>query len=284
MSNQTTYEIVTQRIIDCLENGVAPWRKGWSVESPRNAISGRKYSGINTLVLSLSTYTDPRWATIRQINQLGGRVRKGEHSTAIAFWKRIPITADEGEIEKVIPYLRFYRVFNVQQTDLNLPALNTRGLEPIAEAERVISKMPKRPSITHNGGDRAFYMPTTDSIHMPAKGSLHSNEDYYVTLLHEMSHSTGHSSRLNRHGLETGIAPFGSETYSKEELVPEISAAFLASECGIKFDLPNSVAYVGSWLRVLRNDRKMVIVAAGQAQRAADFILNRQTQETDQGE
>jgi antirestriction protein ArdC len=146
MSNQTTYEIVTQRIIECLENGVAPWRKGWSVQSPRNAISGRKYTGINTLILSLSPYTDPRWATIRQINQLGGRVRKGEHSTAIAFWKRIPITGDEGEIEKVIPFLRFYRVFNIQQTDLNLPALNVRGLEPIAEAERVTANNAQYPN------------------------------------------------------------------------------------------------------------------------------------------
>jgi antirestriction protein ArdC len=144
--------------------------------------------------------------------------------------------------------------------------------------------MPNIPTITHDGGYRAFYVPATDSVHMPAKGSFHSSGDYYVTLLHEMSHSTGHSSRLNRHGLETGIAPFGSETYSKEELVAEISAAFLAAECGIKFDLPNSAAYVASWLRVLSNDRKMVIVAAGQAQRAADFILNRRTPESEQGE
>ena len=281
MSNQTTYETVTQRIIVCLENGVAPWCKGWSVESPRNAISGRKYAGINTLILSLSPYADPRWATLRQINQLGGRVRKGEHSTAIAFWKRIPITGDEGEIEKVIPFLRFYRVFNVQQTDLTLPALTTRDLEPIAEAERVIASMPNRPSINDDGGDRAFYMPSTDSIHMPAKGTFYSNGDYYITLLHELSHSTGHHSRLNRHGLETGIAPFGSETYSREELCAEISAAFLASECGIKFDLPNSAAYVNSWLRVLRNDRKMVIVAAGQAQRTADYILDRHAPKPD---
>ena len=133
--------------------------------------------------------------------------------------------------------------------------------------------MPNPPKIDHDGGDRAYYRPSNDTVHLPAMATFHSAEEYYSTKFHELAHSTGHESRLNRHGLETGIAPFGNAVYSKEELVAEFGAAFLCAKAGIDNTIDNSAAYIAGWCKAVRNDNRLVITAASQGQRASDYIV-----------
>lgn len=289
----TAYEIVTEQILSQLENGTVPWRKPWrgSGWTPRNLISRKPYRGINVLILASRGFASPYWLTLNQANKLGGRIRKGEKSTAVVFWKQIKVEdvdAVTGErTKKSIPLLRYYRVFNVEQTDgIVVPeSYAPATVEPIIEAEKIVGTMPARPVIQH-GGDVACYSPRRDVVTMPPRASFDGGEHYYATLFHELGHSTGHASRLGRKGVDgETLAPFGSPDYSHEELVAEITSAFLCSESGIgSVIIENSAAYIASWLKALRDDRRMVVIAAAQAQKAADFILDRKAGEESEDE
>jgi antirestriction protein ArdC len=278
MSNKV-YEIVTEKILAALETGTAPWHKPWKAGIARNTVTNRHYSGINALLLGMTPYADPRWLSMKQCNAKGGKIRKGEKSTLVIFWKQNTITqeSDEGEItEKQIPMLRYYLVWNVEQCDgLDLPKLETEQIDVIAQAEAIVANMPSPPRISHDGGDKAYYVPNSDSIHLPTRNSFDSAGEYYATVFHEMTHSTGHQARLDRPTL-TEVVPFGSETYSKEELVAEFGAAFLCAHAGIETTVNNSAAYIKGWLRKLQSDPKLAIIAASQGQKATDYIL-RQT-------
>ena len=267
----SAYDVITDRILASLDKGDIPWRKPWTTSRPTNS-DGRPYQGINAIVLGMSGYSDSRWLTYRKAISLGGHVKKGQKSTPIVFWKHIEKKNDEDSFW----LLRYYSVFNVEQTEgLELPVLeipNTKH-EPIIRAENIISSMPNRPRIAHDGGSQAFYRPSTDSIHLPSESSFHGTDDYYSTLFHEASHSTGHATRLNRHGLETGIAAFGTATYSKEELVAEFGAAFLCHESGIENTIDNSTAYIQGWSKAIGKDKRLVITAASQGEKAANYII-----------
>lgn len=276
------YDMITDRILTQLDNGVVPWRKPWGLQPglmPMNGTNSREYRGINALMLGLSGFSDVRWMTYKQAAERGAQVRKGEKATPIIFWKQSQVqdTNDASEtVTKTIPMLRYYAVFNVEQIDgLKLPKLAAQEntFNAIAEAEAVIANMPQRPSIDHDGGNRAYYTPRLDSVHLPPQGAFEKPDEYYSTLFHELGHSTGHESRLNRHGMETGIAPFGSATYSKEELAAEFTACFLCHLSGITNTTDNSAAYIAGWASKLRSDRKLVLQGASQGQKAADFIL-----------
>src|ERR671915_1559348 len=275
MTNKV-YQIVSEKIIAALESGTPPWHKPWKAGIPRNATSNRPYSGINALLLGTAPYSDPRWLTMKQANQRGGRIRKGEKSTLVIFWKQNTITeeTEEGELtEKQIPLLRYYLVWNVEQCDgLDLPALETHKVDVIAQAEAIVAGMSNPPKISFDGGDKAYYVPASDSVHLPVKDNFDSAGEYYSTIFHELTHSTGHQSRLNRPTL-TEVVPFGSATYSKEELVPEFGAAFLCAHTGIETTINNSAAYINGWLRKLQSDPKLAVLAASQGQKAADHIL-----------
>ena len=270
------YEIVTEKILAALESGTAPWHRPWKAGIARNAISNRPYTGINALLLGMAPYSDPRWLTMKQCNQKGGKIRKGEKSTLVIFWKQKTITeeTEEGELtEKQIPLLRYYLVWNVEQYEgLELPKLETNHIDVIAQAEAIVAGMPNPPRISHDGGDKAFYRPLTDSIHLPMKHNFDSAGEYYSTVYHELTHTTGHQSRLNRSTL-TEVVPFDSETYSKGELDAEIGAAFLCAHAGIETTINNSASYINGWLRKLKSDPKLAIIAASQGQKAADYIL-----------
>lgn len=284
-----TYERIADTIIESLEQGTVPWRKPWNAASdgPRS-VDGRPYRGVNTFVLLVKAmsagYDDPRWLTFKRALALGGNVRKGEKGTQVIFWKRTMIKVEDPDTGltkvKAIPLIRAFTVFNVAQCDgLTLKALPgiTPGSapDPIGEAEEIIAGMPNPPAITFNGGDRAFYTPALDTIRVPARASFASPEEVYSTLFHEIGHATGHPSRLNRKGI-TGIDHFGSDQYGREELVAEMTSAFLCGESGIApATLENSAAYIASWVRTIKADKKAVVIAAAQAQKAADLVLNR---------
>jgi antirestriction protein ArdC len=279
MSNKV-YDIVTDHVLAQLAKGTVPWRKPWGLNPgtyPINATNHQPYKGINAWILGMTSYSDTRWLTYKQAQERGGHVRKGEKATAVIFWKVQTVEEDkDGEIkEKNIPILRYYSVFNVEQCDgLNLPALanNTPTFEPIERAEAIIAGMPHQPPVGHDGGDRAYYVPLTDSIHLPPKSAFDSADEYYSTLFHELGHSTGHSSRLNRPTL-VEVVPFGSATYSKEELVAEFAAAFLCQKSGITNTLDNSTSYIAGWSKKIGSDKTLVIHAASQAQKAFEYIL-----------
>ena len=284
MSNDKAYEVITARIIESLDKGIVPWRKPWSLPPgvrPRN-ISGRAYSGINTMILGMSGYQDPRWLTYKKATELGGNVRRGEKSTPIVFWKRLTkeMQDDRGEWEtKAFFLIKYFNVFNVEQTE-GIPVLvnpDVKEFDAIAAAEAIIANMPNPPSISHDGGDKAYYRPATDEIHLPPRHAFADSGEYYSTTFHELGHSTGHKSRLDRHELETGIAPFGSPTYSKEELAAEFTSAFLCNESGIENTIENSTAYIQGWAKKIRSDKRLVVVAASQGQKAADYVLVRWT-------
>lgn len=292
------YTIVTERIIAQLESGVASWRKMWrGGDTPRNLISKKPYRGVNLLLLGSTAFTSPYWLTFNQVQQRGGRVRKGAKSELVIFWKIFSDAQGEnaegsgdGRTSKRPPMLRYYRVFNVEQTEgleKHIPVQNTEQetFAPIESAARIIERMPLAPPIRHDE-PRAFYSPVRDYVNMPKPEAFDSPTDYYAVAFHELTHATGHETRLNRAGVagSSALAPFGSPDYSREELVAELGSAFLCAEAGINNTLENSAAYLQGWLDVLKADSRLIVTAASAAQRAADFILNRHTsQDTEDG-
>lgn len=278
-SAPSPYQIVTNRILQALERGVVPWRKPWQTQAgpPCNAVSKRPYHGINLLLLSLASYQDHRWLTYKQAKDLGGFVKPGEQSAVAVFWKPWEVSDEEeasGEVKRrQVSFLRFYNLFNVSQCeDLDLPALAAAERpEPqrIAAAEALVRQMPGPPKM-HKGDKQACYYPLLDTVQMPALGSFISSETYYCTLFHELAHATGHESRLNRSGVK---AAFGSKEYAREELIAELASAFCCATLGLDNSLIEDAAnYIGGWLKTLQDDPRAIVVAASQAQRAADYL------------
>jgi len=271
------YQIITDRITKLLEEGVCAWSKPWNSQAgmPRNLFSQRPYRGINVWMLGAQRYESPFWATFNQVKQAGGSVKKGEKSTPIVFWKKYTsVDKDTGEEEGRFT-LKYYAVFNTAQVEgVAVPTLEQPIFEhtPIEVCEKVVGNYPNRPTLLH-GDSRAYYRPSTDCIVMPDMTAFPQLSCYYSTLFHELTHSTGHSDRLNRPTLVDAVA-FGSVNYAKEELIAEMGAAYLCGVCGIANEtINNSAAYLKGWLKVLRDDPKMLVQAAGQAQRAVDHIL-----------
>lgn len=273
------FSIVTNLIIQQLEKGVIPWKQPWrDIGPPRNLITQRPYRGLNFLLLSALGYPQNEFLTFKQVQDLGGRVKKGEKAHLVILW----IWIDEGENKRMQdvqgrthPLLRYYFVFNVSQCS-GIPeretVLEKKGHDPIEKCEGVISEMPLCPKIVHRENE-AYYHPVEDFINMPNIQVFESSEAYYATLFHELIHSTGHENRLNRKEL-VEYTKFGSETYSIEELTAEIGACYLTTYSGIEVNgLSNNVAYIQGWLDKLKKDRKFIVYASSQAQKAVDYIL-----------
>jgi antirestriction protein ArdC len=276
--HSSVYSIVTEQILNQLESGVVPWRKPWRAEPPCNLVSGKEYRGINPFLLASQGYGSRYWVTFNQANKLGGHIRKGEKSSIVTFWnigeEKIVRDAD-GNTRVSKPFLlRYYRVFNIEQTEGIADKLGLGNATPrvasIEQCEAIVKRMPNPPGMEQNA--RAWYRPSTDTVGMPSQSLFNSSEEYYSTLYHELTHSTGHSSRVGREGIED-IAAFGSESYSKEELIAEMGAAMLCGVTGISpCTIPNSAAYLQGWINRLRGDSKLLVSAASQAQKAADYI------------
>lgn len=279
MTHTDVYEQITGRIIDQLTNGVVAWRKPWTVGSARNLISGKAYQGINALLLSTAPYQSRYWLSFKQARERGGSVRKGERGMPIVFWdikQRGLFDGTDLDDDKPQTYalLRYWTVFNVEQCDgVDYPSNTDVPTLPLDAAAQVVDTMPMRPTIAHHNHDRASYNPSTDAVTLPPLDAFRPPEAYYCTLFHELAHSTGHASRLGRPGI-VDFDRFGSQQYSVEELIAEMTAAMLCGVTGISpAVIENEAAYLASWLKALKADHRMIIVAAGQAQKASDFIL-----------
>ncbi len=281
------YEIVTGQILEQLEQGVVPWSRPWKVDglAPANLATGRAYRGINVLLLGFRAGSTPWWLTFRQAKALGGRVLRGAKSAPVVFWRWAEKRNSEGEtqdeeIAERIPVLRYYRVFNLDQTEgideERIPRLSTEEAEPMEAAEAIVAGYPDPPSVEHRAQPRACYAPVSDTVTMPPREVFESATGYYSTLFHELAHSTGHVRRLGRPSFERNhAAPFGSDEYAREELVAELGAAFLCGEAGIDPDVPNSAAYLDHWRQKLSRNPRLIVTAAQQAKKAADHILGR---------
>ena len=277
---------VAQTIIEHLEAGTAPWQKEWLAgeyrQEPHNPKTGQAYRGINNLMLSMSGYADPRWMTYRQAADKGYQVRKGEKSTAIEYWKWTDtqkVINDNGEVQKDEdgkdktrtvkldkPRVFYARVFNGGQIEgiepHVVPEPPEDGFEPHKEAEHILASLGV--PVKHDQGDRAYYHPMKDEIHLPPKGQFTSKEGYYSTALHELGHATGHPSRLDRR-MSGG---FGSQNYAREELRAEIASYMLNTRLGIGHDPAPHASYVRSWIKALKEDPREIFRAA----RDADVI------------
>ena len=278
------YSRVTDRIVADLERGVRTWQKPWDASHPAGSITrplratGQPYRGINVLLLwseaLASGYNAPLWMTYRQASELGAQVRKGEHGALVVFADQFTKTDtdDKGEeVERQIPFMKGYTVFNVEQID-GLPAhyyAKTEPGSPVIRIEHADAFFAATGATIQHGGNRAFYAPARDFVQMPPRESFRDAQSYCGTLAHELTHWTAHPSRLTR---ELGQL-FGDNAYAAEELIAEMGSAFLCTDLGITPDVREDHAqYLGHWLAVLKNDNRAIFTAAAQAQRAADFL------------
>lgn len=281
------YQIVTDRILSEMEHGIIPWVRPWvRVNDPaHNAVSGHQYSLLNRMLLLHSG----AYATYDQWLKKGCQVRKGAKSEIVVFWKwpekispdisaSEDLDKEETEHKTNRPVLRYYHVFHCTQVDGYKDPHAEEPLfdnDPIVKAEKVIEDYVSRTGIKWDVGkyDEAYYAPAEDRIHVPGIRQYEHCELYYSTAFHEMIHSTGTSDRLNRPGLKPSV--FGSERYSREELVAEVGATALMGTIGIgtESSIVNSAAYCQSWLQAIKGDKHMIVVASGQAEKAARYIL-----------
>ena len=283
---QDVYERVTAHIVTALESGVRPWFQPWSAEHAAGRIprplraNGQPYRGINVLMLWGAAcergYNAPIWMTYKQAQELGGNVRKGEKSALVVYANKLirTETGEQGEeIEKQIPFMKAYAVFNVQQVE-GLPAHYYGQPEnplPLSERlEQVESFIANTGADIRHGGNSAFYAPSKDLVQMPPFEAFKDKESYYATLLHELTHWTNHKSRLDR---SFNAKRFGDHGYAREELVAELGAAFLSADLGITPEVRDDhAAYLGHWLKILQEDKRAIFSAAAHAQRAADYL------------
>ena len=292
-SQQTTskidvYQLVTDQIISLLEQGIVPWQRPWAEAGvPANLLSKRQYRGINLWLLLSLNYEQNYFLTWDQIKSMGGSVKKGETGHIVVFWKPVQKKAEEERDtkQKQVPMLRYYKVFNIAQCrdipENLIPKSDVAAVdrEPILECEAIINSMANSPTIVHKE-QKAYYRIDIDTINMPKKKSFKSLESYYSTLFHELVHSTGAEKRLGRKTL-TDMVPFGSESYAMEELIAEMGSAYLCRFSGVlPNEINNTVAYLDNWLGVFKKDKRFIISASGQAQKAVDLILGRQAIES----
>lgn len=277
----TVYDMVTERIIKQMEQGVIPWRKPWFgiKDGAFNRVSKKEYSLLNQMLLKHTG----EYASFKQWTNLGGHIRKGEKSEIVVFWKiqKVEEIQEDGTIEyKNIPLLRYYNVFHISQVDgvkpLNSETPKTEN-EPIDSAENLFKEYISREGIRleQTASDEAYYSPSRDLIHLPLFEQFKNANEFYSTAFHEATHSTMKESRCNRRA-ENKVAAFGSQDYSKEELVAEIGSASILNYLGIETpdSFKNSVAYIQNWLQVLKNDSKFIVSASSRAEKAMKYILN----------
>ena len=275
-------EIVTERIIEKLSEGYIPWHRKWmSVgEGAFNRVSKKPYSILNQMLLD----HEGEYATIRQWNALGGHIKKGAKSEFVVFWKLLDKDtgkgADNDDGGGKIPLLRYYNVFHISQVEGVKPLeINLKDTAPVDEAEAILQGYVEHEHISLEISltNRAYYSPSKDVIHLPDIRQYDNPNDYYSVAFHEACHSTGHKTRLARYPMDAPIAPFGSEDYSKEELVAEFGSAAIMNRLGLETDgtFTESAAYIQNWISVLKNDNRFIVSASSKADKAVKLILGK---------
>ncbi len=279
------YQEVTDRIIEVMEKGKLPWLKPWNdagkgdaiIQLPYNAVSGKNYSGVNTLLLFIRSmemnFSSNAWLTFKQAQELGGNIRKGEKGTMITYWSKFSVKEEINgeETEKNIPFVKKYIVFNFEQCE-NINPEKFQELKPMERPEGfedLESFVNATGAIIRHGGNRACYLPGKDRdfIMMPRVEQFNETEGYYSTLLHELTHWSGAKWRCDR----DLSGRFGSESYAMEELIAEMGSAFVSAQFGINCELQHA-SYLQSWLKVLKEDKKAIFTAAAKAQEAANYL------------
>jgi antirestriction protein ArdC len=283
------HDIVLEKIFQQMEKGEIPWIKGWGTNPPINYVTRRPYTGINVLLLSKGG----EYITFRQVQQLGGKIKKGAKAEIVVFFKPYtkiikevdPETGEVIEREKEFLVLRYYNVFHISDAEGIPSKLKKVEHNPIEEAEKIIAEYKDAPKIVQDDPGTAYYITAEDLINVPEKGFFHNIHDYYSTLFHEIIHSTGHPKRLNRFK-ENEKSAFDADSYSLEELVAEIGAAMLCQHTGIiEKTIKNNTAYIQAWLKQLQNNKNWIFTAAGKAQKAVDYILGINSEEkSEEGE
>ena len=270
------YAVITDKIIASLESGNIPWLKPWKnkdankgtiASMPFNGFSGRNYNGMNLLLLGCTDFNNNAWYSFKQVKELGGNVKSGQKSTMVTFWSITEKTNKDGKPEKHF-FLKYYNVFNFEQCE-NLPAPKNAPIE-FLEYNNIDGLVSGLGIGLNHGGDRAFYAPSRDSITMPTHTAFNDENAYKATLLHELTHATGHESRCDR---DKKNNRFGNEGYAFEELVAELGSAFLSVHFSVEPSLQHNAAYIQSWLKVLKDDKKAIITASSQATKACQWVL-----------
>ena len=268
------YKEITERIMTQMENGVIPWHKPWISGKAISHTTGKPYSLLNQLMLG----KPGEYLTFNQCQQEGGKVKRGEKASMVVFWKWVEKEDEETGEKKEVPFLRHYNVFHIDQCEglrpkyeITLPGT----AEPDVAANEIIYDYLDRSGVVmkHESGDRAYYQPMTDTVVIPDRKQFAETAELYSTIFHELTHSTGHQNRLDR---LSKTAFFGSEAYSKEELIAELSASALVSYCGLETSssFRNNAAYIQNWLQALRNDKRLIVSASSKAEKAVGLILN----------
>ena len=285
------YQMVADKIVEQLQQGIVTWQRPWTGIKDGGAISyvsRRPYSFLNQCLLC----KPGEYITYKQVIDLGGKIRKGEKASYVVFFKQYPIEEqqEDGTMKvKNIPILRYYNVWHIDQVEGIESKLTDEQQQPepmrLQEPEQAIKDYVEREQLKFycdHASNRAFYQPTNDSVTVPMIEQYPEVAEYYSTTFHELTHSTGAEKRLNRKGI-TGAIHFGSETYSREELVAEMGAAMMCNVTGIDCQkaFKNSVAYIQGWSRHIKNDPKMFVIAASQAEKAAKYIQGIKENERD---
>ena len=291
-SRTDVYTRVTSHIVEELERGVRPWLKPWNAENAAGRITrplrhnGLPYNGVNVLMLWASAemqgYSCPFWLTFQQAKEFGGHVKKGQHGSPVVYastFKKKDQNENGDEVEADIPFLKEYTVFNAEQCE-GLPqhffTLAQQPAEKIERIERADTFFANTKADIRTGGNQAYYASTLDYVQMPPLEAFRDAESHASTLAHELTHWTKHQSRLNR---EFGRKRWGDEGYAIEELVAELGAAFLCADLNITPDIRDDhAAYIGHWLKILKDDKRAIFSAASHASKAAEYLHGLQPQ------
>ena len=284
---EDVYSRITAQIVEYLEKGVRPWTRPWNAEHAAGRITrplrfnGQPYSGINVLSLWMSAlsqnFAAPIWMTYRQAGEFNAHVRKGEKGSLVVYANAITRTEHDDQtgedVEREIPYMRGYTVFNVEQIE-GLPEIYYAKAvpthDPVARIDHAEKYFGSLGATIKHGGNRAYYAQELDYVQMPPFEAFRDAESYYATLAHELTHWTKHAQRLNR---DFGRKSWGDEGYGREELVAELGSAFLCADLELHEEpCEENAAYIATWLEVLKKDNRAIFAAAAHAQRAADYL------------
>lgn len=275
------YELINNKFIELLEKGVSPWRQPWKSRQrglAKSIITGKRYTGCNFFITNIQPYSSSFWGTYKQIESLGGKVKKGEKGTPIVFYTMLEKEAKDSKEKESIPFMKYSYIFNLDQVEGiekdESNQVEIKEHDAIEICENTIKSFPLGFPKAENDEDRAFYIPSKDIINVPLLGLFSSPEEYYHTYFHECIHATGHERRLKREGV-TKCSYFGNEVYSKEELIAELGASYMSAHCGIDNDtIDNSASYIAGWLKVLKENPRYITQASAKAWQAYKYLTN----------